>query len=60
MPAARPSFAGCSGKWKYPNATLAWRIVQRMNRNREPGEYPLNAYRCSGCGHYHVGHKDKL
>lgn len=56
---ARQDNPGCTGKWRFPSAHRAWRVVKRKNTKRLTGEMPLQAYRCRFCGHYHVGHKDK-
>jgi hypothetical protein len=57
---ALPDHPGCSGKWRFPSAHRAWKIVKRKNRRkRMTDEMPLQAYRCRFCGHYHVGHKER-
>lgn len=41
----------CTGKQKFVNPTLAWRVARKMRRKR----WTASAYRCAWCKHYHVG-----
>ena len=53
-PAQNP--AGCTGKHRYPNGTLAHRVLQKLYRKARDGV----AYRCKGCGGWHIGGRSGL
>lgn len=40
--------AACSGKERYPNGTMAWRVMRRWAKGGQP-------YRCPVCGGWHIG-----
>lgn len=43
----------CGGKTPYPSYSLAW---QQAKRSDPRGKHHMNAYRCSVCRNFHIGH----
>lgn len=55
-----PESAQCQGKRPFVTAAKAWGILNAMRRKHRirlngGGVYRLMVYRCTHCGHYHLG-----
>ena len=48
------TLAACFGKMAYRDRASADKSLQRQKRAR-PGKRLLNAYKCGGCGKWHIG-----
>lgn len=50
---------GCRGKVSYPSRRIAAGAVRVLKATKPfaRDNWRLNAYRCLGCGKFHVGHR---
>lgn len=49
----------CGQKRRYNNSSEAWASVTALRRKGDVAGIRLTAYKCSFCGLWHIGHKQK-
>lgn len=53
------TYRTCLGKRRHPSRSAAKRAVKRMVALRGGKKRLFDAYRCTRCGGYHVGHHNR-